>query len=101
MRQKERAWCVAGHRIEVVAGLASPQVWSAAGQPAVLFLPPGYDADTRELAVGWAMADLAEQRCGWLFLVRRLIHFASAVGRVAVASGLTWPALRLLLVGVL
>lgn len=83
MRQKERAWLVAGHQWELICGLEFPELWAARGKPAVLFIPAGYDADARELAFGWAMADLAEQRGGWLFLVRRLIYFANELGRIA------------------
>jgi hypothetical protein len=87
MRQKERAWLVAGHRVEIEAELAFPQVWAARRYPAVLFLPAHWadDADVREAAFGWACAELAEQRGGWLFLVKRLVYFAHELGRIASA----------------
>ena len=89
MRQKERAWLVAGHRVEIEAELTFPQLWAAHSQPAVLFLPSHWacDADVREAAFGWAMAELVEQRGGWLFLVRRLIYFVHEFGRVASGLG--------------
>jgi hypothetical protein len=87
MRPKERAWMVAGHRVETERELTFPQVWAAQGQSAVLFLPQQWagDSDIREAAFGWAMAELVEQRGGWLFLVRRLIYFAHEFGRIASA----------------
>lgn len=88
MRPKERAWAVAGHQWEMASGLEFPELWAARGKPAMLFIPAVYDDDARELAFGWAMAELAEQRGGWLFLVRRLIYFANDLGRIASAFGM-------------
>lgn len=88
MRAKERAWLCAGHKWDWCEDLDFPELFSAAGEPAVLLIPEGYDADRRELAFGWACCELAEQRCGWLFVVRRITMFAQAIGRLLPVAGM-------------
>jgi hypothetical protein len=83
MGQKERAWLCAGHRWDYDDDITFPIVMAALGQPAILYIPRAWagDADRRELAFGWGASEIAEQRCGWLFLVKRLIFFAGEIGR--------------------
>jgi hypothetical protein len=71
---KERAWMCAGYTVVVNRALPRPRVIAVGDEVPVLCLPPGLadDPDQRELAFGWAMADLSEQRVGWLGLLRKL-----------------------------
>ena len=68
----ERAWLCNGFRVVEGAGLPGPVVLAPEGDVPVLALPPSCarDAELRECAAGYAIADLYLQRYGWLALVR-------------------------------
>ena len=97
MRQKKRAWLVAGNKWDFDEDLDFPIVLAANGQVPIVFLPKRWESDEQlcELAFGWAAAELVEQRGGWLFLVRRLVYFASHLGRIASAVAVSGGAIRL------
>lgn len=83
MRSKERAWLCAGHRWDFSEDIDFPDLFTADNEPAILLIPEGWDEDRRELAFGWACAEVVEQRGGWLFLVKRLIYMTTRLSRRA------------------
>jgi predicted dienelactone hydrolase len=88
MPPMERAWTCAGLRAtESTVRRALVLAPEDDALVPLLVLPAGLTPRERELAFGWAAAELEHQRGSWLFLVRRLSYFARELGRVASVLG--------------
>lgn len=72
MGGKFRAWACAGYGWLVDEEATHAEVVDVEGERPVLVLPPGLCAWRTEEVFGWAMAELFEQRYGWLFLLRAI-----------------------------
>lgn len=80
MGGKQRAWVCAGYRWVESAALECPRLLAPDDVLPLLLVPARLTWDQREAAFGWGMAELFEQRYGWLALVRVLVHLDEAVG---------------------
>lgn len=85
----ERAWLCCGFRVLIRDDWQVPEVYEAAGQVAVLVLPLLWARrpELREVACGFAMADVFLLRFGWRALVRVLLHLGDAVAFFAQQEG--------------
>lgn len=81
-----RAWLVAGCGAmidETLGGEDGPYLLLPEDQRPVLCLPPGRGAAEYEVMFGWAMAEMRQQRDGWLALLRGLIALIAIPGAAA------------------
>lgn len=78
MGWKQHAWAVAGYGWLIDEDLEAPVLLCADDHCPVLCLPPGLSADESDQAFGWALADLVEQRQGWMALLRVAVGMAGA-----------------------
>jgi hypothetical protein len=76
MGGKQRVWACAGYGWLVDYTIDHAFVLLAEGERPVLCLPPGLTFAESEREFGWAMADLYEQRYGWLALLRLTVQLA-------------------------
>lgn len=67
---KVRAWLCCGFGLEVDEGATEAEVFAPEGETPVLLVPASWPASCVDVACGWAVTDLYEQRHGWLALVR-------------------------------
>ncbi len=72
MGGKQHAWTVNGGRWIIDQETDDPYVMAADGEPPVLCLPPGLTPAWTEVAFGFGIADLKQQREGMLALARDL-----------------------------
>lgn len=69
---KQRAWVAAGYRFFVDEDLIFPIVFASERETPIAALPSFARGQCLDMMFGWCMADLREQRAGWLGLVERL-----------------------------
>lgn len=76
---KQRAWITAGYRYFFDDGLSFPEVFIADGHIPIAALPGFARGRGLEVMFGWCMADLREQRAGWLNMVSLLIELGTGM----------------------
>lgn len=69
---KERAWVAAGYRFFFSDVLVFPVVLAPDDEVPLAGLPSFAKGRCLDMMFGWCMADLREQRGGWLAMVERL-----------------------------
>lgn len=91
---KERAWRLDGYLVIEDEALPRPLVIVFADAPPVACIPSWARGWCRETMFGWCMADLREQRDGWLGMLRALqrlgLPIASALVAATLALGLNY-----------
>lgn len=79
MGGKQRAWICSGYRWLDSSLIDLPVLLAPDDEVPLLLVPRRFDELRRDAAFGWAMAELFQQRYGWLALVRVLVHLDEAV----------------------
>lgn len=69
---KERGWRAAGYRSFSDDDLVWPVVFAPDDGVPIAGIPAFARGECRDVMFGWCMADLREQRAGWLGMVERL-----------------------------
>lgn len=70
VRSKQRAWLCCGFLVEYDDDATEAELFVTGDERPVVIMPAHWDAEQRDYACGWAIADLFEQRYGWLAMVR-------------------------------
>lgn len=83
MGSKQRAWLCAGCGVFVDKIAARPRLMWAEDERPIVVIPAHYGPDEAEVAFGWAIAEMAEHRRGWLGLLRRVMIMSDLDADVA------------------
>lgn len=83
MGNKQRAWLCAGCGYIRDRKGRKPRLLWAEGERPILTIPARYDEVDIEVAFGWAIAELAERRRGWLGMMGRVIIMSDPDAEVA------------------